>query len=258
MRLAFVHFLKTQNVGDRQCAPYNFYSFSPHVVDVIDVREFPAHSSTRYDAVIFGGGAIGFSLNRIGRERINSPKVIGWGIGRSHKRFTAGKPPSFVPWADLLGVRDYGLPKTKGLTWVPCVSCKHPIFDELEEVRKTREVVGFINEGLRKTLPAGLPAVMGNRSSMEDIIPFLASAETVVTNSYHGMYWATLLGCKVIVHGAYSSKFHFFHYPPTFTYADQSWKAAAKTATQYGRWPLTEARQINDAFYCRVGEMIGL
>lgn len=35
--------------------------------------------------------------------------------------------------------------------------------------------------------------------NLETAVSFLGSSEVVLTTSYHGLYWATLLGRKVIV-----------------------------------------------------------
>ena len=45
------------------------------------------------------------------------------------------------------------------------------------------------------------------------MINFLGSAELVITNSYHGAYWATLLKRKVVVMQPFSSKFLGFRHP---------------------------------------------
>lgn len=234
------------------CAPYKYFDFGNHDKTFIDVRDVGGHH-VQYDAMIFGGGAIGFSLRRLGRDRIRAKKVVAWGLGRSQKRFAKDVPPTFVPWADIMGVRDFG---AKGADYVPCVSCMHPAF--LRPYPVTRSVVGYFNAGLTKGLPGDIPALMSNRASVEDALAFLGSAETVVTNSYHGMYWATLLGRNVVVYGPYSSKFCFFKYAPVLCSRGGDWRAAVKRAKNYGQEPLADSVAINKAFYARVVKELGI
>jgi hypothetical protein len=68
---------------------------------------------------------------------------------------------------------------------------------------------------------------MVNTEDEARIFAWLGSSETVVTNSYHGAYWATLFGRKVIVVNAYSGKFTHFHpsmQPPVVEAKD--WRTA--------------------------------
>merc|ERR1719277_1531645 len=53
-------------------------------------------------------------------------------------------------------------------------------------------------------------------SDMNRVIRFIDKFDVVVTTSYHATYWATLLGKKVIVCKAWSSKLFRLKHPPTF------------------------------------------
>jgi exopolysaccharide biosynthesis predicted pyruvyltransferase EpsI len=87
-----------------------------------------------------------------------------------------------------------------GLDAVPCPSCMSDLFDRQYETRHERcwyENVDIL------PLPGepGSPKKSNTCISMEDAISFLASAETVITSSYHGAYWASLLGREVVLVG---------------------------------------------------------
>jgi hypothetical protein len=98
----------------------------------------------------------------------------------------------------------------------------------------------------------GLPLSIGggdvmNNSEMDigRILRFLGRSEAVVTSTYHGMYWATLMGKRVVLAGAFSSKFFTARYPPTLYSGDLQADLAA--AVRYPQ-ALREAREANDAF----------
>jgi len=55
------------------------------------------------------------------------------------------------------------------------------------------------------------PHMTNLAGDMEEVIAFLASGEVVVTSSYHGAYWARLLGRKVALLPRGSK---FWHLPP--------------------------------------------
>jgi exopolysaccharide biosynthesis predicted pyruvyltransferase EpsI len=55
-------------------------------------------------------------------------------------------------------------------------------------------------------------AILDNFASWEETIKFIQSCEAIVTNSFHGAYWATLLKRKVVAIPT-SSKFFSFKHP---------------------------------------------
>eukprot|EP01084_Bolivina_argentea_P034430 63705_1 len=55
---------------------------------------------------------------------------------------------------------------------------------------------------------------------IDNILLFLSESEYVVTTSYHGLYWSTLLGKKVIVCRPWSYKFVTFKYKPAYSTGD--------------------------------------
>ena len=72
------------------------------------------------------------------------------------------------------------------------------------------------------------------------------SGETVITNSFHGTYWALLLKRKVVCI-PFSSKFYGFRYPPAYC-TDGDWRKAARQASVRPD-ALEDARHHNLKFY---------
>lgn len=253
-RIAYVHF-DTDNTGDRMSTPWQFYGDS--LGDTAGGKPYHIRGiqPSTCDAVIYGGGALGGLLMRGEHMRVKTRKRIAWGIGRSVHGETNVASVPMPEGFDLLGVREWSTPQ-RG-TYVPCASCMSPLFNRAYPI--TREAVLFVNAS--SNIGAKYPTrveedlpVMNNRRSMHEIIPFLASAETVVTNSYHGAYWGALLGRKVVVASAYSSKFHGFKFPPVFVY-DGNWRREAKRVMTYAG-ALADARMYTEAFHKEVVDFL--
>ncbi len=243
----FSHIRNTGNTGDLVSCPAEYFDFSTHRVGNYDQ---PLGNAA---AVIYGGGTMTNWLQ--GRE---PPKVpcIGWGIGSSRHGETE-------PWPDpegfdLLGVREWTPEREAAGLWAPCVSCMSPLFDN--DWPEWRRAVLFVNASpsIQSRYPVvigGLPT-MDNERPMAEIMAFLGSAEVVVTDSYHGIFWATLLGRKVVA-VPYSSKFYGFRHPPAYSRnRGLDWKVRAKEAPVYPE-ALEQCRATSRAFYGRVMDIVG-
>lgn len=249
MSILFTHHCGSKNVGDAQSGPYHYFDFPGErtVAPIRDLGLFPDTAAT-----IVGGGAVMLSAARISSER---PNVIAWGVGRSRHGETKPGRVLFDHFA-LFGSREYGQP---GAIYVPCASCMSPLFDKWHEgaTIPERGFGVFLNAdpAIRRRYPVNLPGLptLYNDSSFEETIRFLATSDVVLTNSYHGAYWATLLGREVIVVNAYSSKFHGFKFPPAFA-PDSDWKSAILRGPYFGA--LADARAANRAFHARVMEVL--
>ena len=245
----FSHIRNTPNTGDLMSCPADYF-------------DFPAHRVVNYDAaeggnaktIIYGGGTMNNWLQ--GRPLVPNAQRIAWGIGSSRHGETE-------PWPDpegfdLLGVREWTPEREAAGLWAPCASCMSPLFDHDYFVR--HEAVLFLNASpsIRSRYPVavgGLP-VMENTEPLDRVIPFLASAKIVVTDSYHGIYFATLLGCRVVA-VPYSSKFYSFRHPPAYSRnGGLDWRERSKDALLHLD-ALDVCRDASRAFYGRVMEVIG-
>jgi exopolysaccharide biosynthesis predicted pyruvyltransferase EpsI len=130
----------------------------------------------------------------------------------------------------------------------------HEIFDKRFDIKNKVVIYEHKNFAL-KGIDDSLPRIK-NGSPFEDIISFLGSAELVVTNSYHGAYWATLLNRKVVVLQPFSSKFFGFRHPLMIANNFDDIKEITDIPT-YPR-ALAESRDANLKFLEKVQKMIRL
>ncbi len=245
--IVFSHIRNNDNTGDLASCPAQWF-------------DFPEHRVANYDeplgdceTVIYGGGTMN---NWLQGKPLPSVPSIGWGMGSSRHGETE-------PWPDpagfaLVGVREWSEDRERAGLWAPCASCMSPLFDE--EYPINQEAVLFVNASPsikeRYGLAVELLWIMQNDQPMSEIVAFLGSAEVVVTNSYHGIVWATLLGRKVVAL-PYSSKFYGFRHRPAYSRdGGLDWRARAEEALVYPD-ALNECRAASRSFYKRVMETLG-
>lgn len=100
------------------------------------------------------------------------------------------------------------------------------------------------------------------KNALEKAIKFLSEAEYIITNSFHGAYWATLLNRKVIVlpfskdgNIKFSDKFLTLKYKPvyidSFEGIENFLEEKLKEAKNY-KDALKDARTRNIEFYKKV------
>jgi hypothetical protein len=225
---------RVQNVGDRSSAPTLYVDIPNAELIAADID---GEMNGDAQGIILGGGAI---LPRLIERNLqfSAPAVI-WGAG-----YTLRGATHFVPFDlprntfDLIGVRDYGTV----YEWVPCASCLSPLFDQKYEI--AREFVLFEN---RQHAPLPFCHMSNDHLDFAEVISTLASAETVVTSSYHGAYWGTLLGRRVLA-APFSSKFYGLRHPPRMI-DTVDWRNLRGHC-----WPeaLEECRAANRSFASRV------
>jgi hypothetical protein len=165
-------------------------------------------------------------------------KVI-WGAGHNiHDKREIYSFPSFIKNFDLVGIRDHNQLES----WVPCPSCLHTAFDRDYQIDHNF----IVYEHKDHPLNINKAPRRNNRSrDIESVISFLGSGETIITNTYHGVYWGTLLNRKVIIIDPFSSKFYGFKHPhPISTLS--GWKHVNNTV--YYPTALEECRTANLKF----------
>lgn len=242
--IGFAHFNQTKNVGDKVCAPYLYFDFPK--ADVFDLRTSVQHR----DVLIYGGGAL---RNELGMQHELFPNSlkIAWGIGDTVHGATSPRP--IAEGFDLYGSRDWN---HAGAFYVPCASCMSRYFDQQHRIG--HEAVLYVNAdpGISQRYPISIDDLptMANESDFETVIRFLASGEYVVTNSYHGAYWATPLGRRVIICRPYSSKFDSYRFQPPFIESDD-WQSAKPFAKIFPN-ALSASRAANGEFYRLVTSLI--
>jgi len=176
-----------------------------------------------------------------------SPKYI-WGAGHNGPSDKIEYPASMRKF-NRVGIRDFG----QNYDWAPCASCMHPALTKKYSVRNP--VIWFEHKKqLIKSRAFGndpIPRFINSGANIEQTIELLGSAEVVLTNSYHGAYWATLLKRRVIVVGAWSSKFQHMKHPPAFADVDRNWRDVVDQAMVYND-ALDECRQATENFWDQI------
>ncbi len=246
MTIVNLHALETQNLGDRVCAPTLYFDLNSRRLDLgcTPQGDLP---------LIIGGGGLlhPWFTDRVLRhlEATSSPVVV-WGVGTNTHGVAEAQDPEWLQRCDLVGLRDY----PTSHRWVPCVSCMSPEFDRQE--RPSHRVVVYRHGGEPDNIPdrMGLPTLTNHAESLESVVDFLLSGEFVVTNTYHGMYWATLLKRRVIVY-PFSSRHYHLKYRPAIVTDGKHWKEVLDRAQEY-EGAVDECRAANESFFSSVKELI--
>ena len=254
--LAFIYRADKNNVGDWWSIPQRYFTFRP--ADTFDIKNINANLSN-YKSIIVGGGGLGrpgfqTELNYL---QNNGKNIIGWGIGADtfeNSRKILTPPPlnydftaNYFDAFDVVGTRIFNLP---GSTYVPCASCMSNLFFKYRDM-KPKHTLGLYSHPKAYLTPPNtaspIPHNDNKGNNLEEKLQFLASCETVVTNTYHGVYWSLLLERKVVCIPFKSGLFTFKHKP---VYADSTNitdSLIAKATTYSGL--LEECRKLNIMFY---------
>jgi hypothetical protein len=189
----------------------------------MDIRTITQESNLEKDIIVGGGGLL-FQRFKPYFDIINNHKidrkVILWGAGsqiyenRQKANPTRFNYAQYLTNFDLVGLRDSDTP----YDWVPCASCMHPSFDKARTPR--HEFVVFSHKKFQIDIP-GIPKLSNQTNDFEAVLDFLGSGETILTSSFHGAYWGTLLGRRVLAF-AFSSKFFTLRHQPAL-YPVKKW-----------------------------------
>lgn len=255
-----LHRYDPSNIGDFYCGVHHYFNqLKGKELDIFDYKR--ENQATRenwvnqiiQNSLIIGGGGLlnreGFDLQMKLFEQLGEKgkKTVLWGLGHNAKnKSTYGKINSYnvdTSKFGLVGVRDYGMKEE----WVPCASCLHPIFDK--KVAVTNEI-GIIfhkktleNKSVLKQFQH-FPST-ANNAVFEDVVQFILETDTILTDSYHAMYWSLMLGKKVMVFPN-SSKFYQFKYQPVIS-SFENYKNDLTKLTKYSG-VLEECREVNLKF----------
>lgn len=243
------------NLGDQVCNPTDYF-------DLPNVERVDAWSINwiyEPDNMVLGGGGMvhGLLANLIEYvPRIPSRKLIAWGLGHNQHGELFINYRNALNEFDLVGVRDFKTAHSKGWDYVPCASCMYPTFNAPPQTPEHRWIVyqHFDNPIKLRGVTSMMPT-MTNEVGIFTALSFLASGEIVITNSYHGAYWAMLLGRRVLLYKPFTSRFLDFKYQPP-TCDERTWKEveALSAPVDY----LEECRDLNRKFYDKVKAALGL
>lgn len=211
-----VHRKVKNNIGDYYCNPSRYFNLG----NVSSEELLYNSSDLKNNTLVIGGGGLihkKFSQHIQTLIAKNPQKIILWAIGHNfgskYISKSVGSPyyPHWINNCNLVGIRDYI--EDYHQYYLPCVSCMHNAFDKTYEEKY--DYVYFTHAFKSKYTGTDYPHLKNSEMDFNKVIKFIASGNTVITDSYHGAYWAQLLGKNVHV-ASWSVKFNNMKYPPHF------------------------------------------
>lgn len=236
----FLHHRDTPNVGDLECSPGSYFDFGTHEFGAFGTKP-PATKR-----LIMGGGQTWKACVRTAQKRAaKAEQIIVWGVGIQPASVRSPEFAEMKERCDIVTTRCAGL-EEMGARYMPCASAMSEHFDTAPE--PSHDVVMFAHSRYSDEIKRleGVPEISNHDVSLKDAIHHIASGETVVTSSYHGTYWALLLGRRVIC-VPFSRKFNFFPQPPSMGTPDD-WPDLIGKANRYDD-ALDAARRLNRGFF---------
>jgi hypothetical protein len=241
-----MHVIDPQNIGDLLSAPIHYFSFPGYELSSADLRL--VSEDLLSSNLIVGGGGLLFPrflepIQQLAKMRSRG-RLIAWGIGQqtygaiNQESIHSFNYSEYLDRFDLVGIRDIN----SGYNWVPCASCMHSSFDKPREIK--HPFVVFSHRKFQLHIDQ-LPRMTHANDSLDEVLDFLGSGETILTSSYHGAYWGTLLGRKVLAF-PFSSKFATFKHQPGL-YPVQKWSSSARRIQLFGK-VIHESRNENTLF----------
>jgi len=237
------------NAGDYWASPLHYYNFSDFEYNHISFVGENAHEIENSIFIIGGGGLIITKdnyLNDILESILQKNKVIFWGVGSN-----TACPPNF----EILSHPNVILSSTRDIhhnlrhEYVPCVSCKHNLFDKTST---NPNGVGILEHPNYSINIDEFPKIQNN-DSIDKIVSFISSKEFLISSTYHGVYWSQLLDKKVVYFnddGDINSKFFYLKHRVDMCNSS-NYKLKLQLCNQtFGL--LKESRTINDEFYKKV------
>jgi hypothetical protein len=270
-----LHRIDDTNIGDYYSAPARYFSFPDNITSYGEILKLTPADLTDKCVILGGGGLLDqwFMPSFMEILRSRPAKLIAWGIGQQldtdhwysqHHQFNY---KSYLSAFDLVGIRDYGYDHT----WVPCASCMNSSFNKVRDAK--HEFVVFSHKS--RPIPIrGFPCMTNETNDLNDVLDFLGSGDTILTSSYHGVYWGLLLNRKVLAF-PFNSKFLTFKQVPAIYPARwmkksllgrfrndgyklemvKGWRILAGAARNYPE-ALEECRDANRNFHARVLDVI--
>ena len=116
----------------------------------------------------------------------------------------------FNPNRELVSMRSL----EPGIEWNPCASCMNKNLDYRKRAAKNRIGI-FQHKKVKIKNIMSYPTMTNDPVTIKEAIDFINNCDTIITNSYHGMYWSYLLGKEVICipfssgHYNFNGKIHY-------------------------------------------------
>lgn len=183
------------NLGDLASVPAQYFPEwqNCQVVGLDDVVKLPYGQP-----VILGGGGILAFPEFIARTAKSRPTII-FGAGLNNQLpFDLQPVVEALKMCALVGIRDRSFAGDFSFEYVPCASCMHPEFRFRKHAM--RDILRY-QHAWREAIPGSSDVISNMDPSIShyDAIAEISNSWTVITNSFHGAYWAQLAGRRVIL-----------------------------------------------------------
>lgn len=261
-RIINIYEKDTKNIGDLSCAPCLYFPKLSKNAISIGIKSFSFIPDITGKIIIVGGGGLFLPYFESEIKNIlqlaKNNKVVIWGVGFDN--YIGEKVNKInLSQATLVGIRDFA---QSDYNYVPCASCLSPLFDTYRNNKISHKYAFYLHNDYSKNIidiTSDIPVAFNkDLQSLDESLKFLSSAEYIFTNSFHGLYWATLLGKKVAVlpwyHNGkvgFSNKFQSFKYKPVYIKDIYCFEKYIYEMKSYPN-ALQECRNINNAFYKQV------
>lgn len=231
-RFLFLYHTSSTNLGHVLSSPGRYFPNDLPECHKLDIAHTDLESIAHYHhsvpLIIGGGDILSKRWDSLLKQIVSAEhrrRIIVWGAGRSAE----GELPGWLDNVSLVGVRDYDMDQP----WVPCASCMHPAFSHIDRPKPRMRAVAFMKADIPHRV-VGIPVMLSNQVALTNVISFMWQAQVVVTNSYYGVYWATLAGCGVVCIPREEAfeKFMNFRHSPIFSNPD-TWRQKLKSAPFY-------------------------
>jgi coenzyme F420-reducing hydrogenase delta subunit len=184
------------------------------------------------------------------------PRFI-WGAGHNGNpeiEWEEIKWPKLLSEYSLIGSRDFH--SKSRFQYVPCASCLHPALRKKYTIKNDIIIFEHKKQLIKEFGNDPIPRFVNSGDNIEQTIELLGSANIILTNSYHGVFWGTLLEKRVIlIGGVWSSKFKWMKYPPVILGKRDNWKDVVDEANVYPGC-INEAISLNENFYKKILERV--
>ena len=240
-KTACLHIRNTKNVGDLSCSPGDYFDFGQ-----TEMLDFSQEAGVCDLAILGGGKTLKHCVTASIFKTAQAKHRITWGVGIAQRDTDTAEFDILKGSCDLISTRNWDV---ENCDFVPCASAMSPLFDH--PANPQHEVVLFYHKSKSRHLmkPDGVPNLSNHDCNMREALDFIASGATVVTNSYHGTYWAMCLGRRVLCL-PFNRKFKQFRQNPVMSVPDDWLVDVVKAEPRFGT--LQEARDRNRAFYEKV------
>jgi polysaccharide pyruvyl transferase WcaK-like protein len=191
-------------------------------------------------------------------------KLVFWGVGLDN--YVKEKSYTTLDKTNIFKIATRDFYDNTSYDYVPCPSCLSALFDLYINHQKISSAYGLYlhrdySEQIENDL-SNVPSLYNHEAkTLNESLKFLSSRNIIITNSFHGLYWSTLLGKKVIVvpwidkEGdiGFSHKFKSFKYKPYFL-EDWSKYQSVSNLNNYVN-ALKECRDINYEMHAYVQQL---